>query len=406
MPDRTSPTQAATATGAVAALSASDAIAQTVPKLGPKSTAVPGPGEFGGGQVDFADTGVRGPQNFDTFGCDVFRENPNTPDWVTANAYFVRKAFLNGELRMPDGREIRHWGFEDPLKAPGKRSLPSPLMRVQEGDLVHVKFESRSGSHTIHHHGLQPTPFNDGVGHTSFEVTGDYIYQFQPEHAGTFFYHCHKNTVLHFKMGMYGLLIVDPPPNAQGQALAYGPPLNGTFPNGRVPAYDVEQFWVLDDIDPRYQELNHDAGLCGEDVGLNIFRPKYFLITGTPTRPIASKVPAAAQKIVATQGQKILIRLLNASYSVVKVRIDGLSSHIIMTDGRSLDQPWSDWFPIAAGAPFFFGSAQRRTLLIDTAGKKGEFPVYFEFQDWITRRVHNAGDPRYEGSAFTTITVT
>ena len=83
MPD-SNPTPTMLATGA-AALAASDAIAQTVPKLGPKSTGVPGPGEFGGGRVDFADTGVKGPQNFDTFGCDVFRENPNTPDWATAN---------------------------------------------------------------------------------------------------------------------------------------------------------------------------------------------------------------------------------------------------------------------------------------------------------------------------------
>jgi FtsP/CotA-like multicopper oxidase with cupredoxin domain len=311
--------------------------------------------------------------------------------------------FLNGKLRMPDGREIRHWGFEDPLKAEGKRTLPSPLIRVQEGDLVHVKLDARSNSHTIHHHGLQPSTFNDGVGHVSFEVTGHYIYQWQAEHAGTFFYHCHKNTTLHFKMGMYGPLIIDPLPDAKGNVLAYGPP----YRNGRVPAYDVEQFWVLDDIDPRWQDLNHDAGLCGEDVGLNIFRPKYFLITGTPTQP---NRPTLAQSFKASPGQKILIRLLNASYSVVRVKIEGLSADIIMTDGRALTQPWNDWIPVPADTPFFMGTAQRRTLLIDTgsalnAGKRGTFRVSFEFQDWITRKVHNAGDPRYEGRAFTTITV-
>jgi hypothetical protein len=278
-----------TGTATATAVVASDAIAQTA-KLHSKSTGVPGPGEFDGGNVDFTDTGVLGPQNFDTFGCDVFRENPKTPDWLTAAVYFERKAFLNGELQMWDGQEIEHWGFEDTLKAQGRRTLPSPLMRVQEGDLVHVKFEARSNSHTIHHHGLQPTTFNDSVGHVSFEVTGEYIYQWQADHAGTFFYHCHKNTVLHFKMGMYGLLIVDPKPDRykDGRMLAYTPTLRDEELR-QVPTYDIEQFWVLDDIDPRYQDLNHDAGLCGEDVKLNIFKPKYFLVTGTPTRP---NVPA------------------------------------------------------------------------------------------------------------------
>jgi hypothetical protein len=87
-----------------------------------------------------------------------------------------------------------------------------------------------------------------------------------------------------------------------------------------------------------------------------------------------------------------------------------LASHIIMTDARALNQPWNEWVSVPAGTPIFLGTAQRRTLLIDTGsaantGKRGTFRVSFEFQDWITRRVHNAGDTRYEGRAFTTITV-
>jgi FtsP/CotA-like multicopper oxidase with cupredoxin domain len=388
-----------TAAAAGATLAGSEAIAQTMPPLGPLSTAVPGPGDFAGGTVDFTRLGIKSNETFGNFGCTVFKENPRTPDWTTANAYFERTVH-NVDVRMQDGSDVRCWAFGDPLRAPGQIRLPSPLIRVQEGDLVHVKLEASKGSHTIHHHGIEPTTINDGVGHVSMEVTDSYTYQFQPRHAGTFFYHCHKNTVTHFEMGLYGLLIVDPKPDAAGKVAAY---TGG-------PYYDVEKFWVLDDMDPRWHritDLDHDIGLCGEDGGLNIFEPKHFLISGTPTRP---NVAADAQKIVAGPGKKILIRLLNASYSVLQVKINGLEAQVISVDGHALNKPWNSWMTIAPGTTFQMPTAQRYDLLIDTGsranmGKTGTYKVEFEFQHWITRKVHNAGDPTYEGRSYTTITI-
>lgn len=398
MSDASARTAAATAAaGAVAGptLGGSEALAQSMPPLGPLSTAVPGPGEYGGGSVDFTKTGIKGKETFGNFGCDVFKENANTPDWTTANAYFER-GIHNVDLRMPDGKEVRCWAFDDPLKAPGREIFPSPLIRVQEGDLVHVKLESSKGSHTIHHHGIEGTTMNDGVGHVSMEVTGSYIYQFQAREAGTNFYHCHKNTVTHFEMGLYGLLIVDPKPDNPGdkrvRAYAGGP------------YYDVEKFWVLDDIDPRWHEStdrDHDIGLCGEDANLNIFEPKYFLITGKPTRP---NVVAESAKIVASRGQKILIRLLNASYSVLQVRFEKLNVQVISVDGHALGKnPWNAWKTIPANTPLHLPSARRFDLLIDTAANPtGISNVHFEFQHWITRKVHNDGSA-YAGRAMTTI---
>ncbi|MEX5349660.1 hypothetical protein WCD94_27075, partial [Klebsiella pneumoniae] len=129
--------------------------------------------------------------------------------------------------------------------------------------------------------------------------------------------------------------------------------------------------------------------------------------SGTPTRP---NVPTEAQKIVASPGKRILIRLLNASYSLLQVKINGLEARVISVDGHALDKPWNRWMNIPAGTSFTMPTAQRYDIVIDTnspanKGLTGTFKVEFEFQHWITRKVHNAGDKVYEGRAFTTITI-
>ena len=111
---------------------------------------------------------------------------------------------------MKDGSQLQFWGFKDPNVSGSDSPWPSKTIRVKQGQIFHCEFKPTKGAHTIHWHGIEPTPMNDGVGHTSFEVKSSYTYQWCAHQAGTYLYHCHKNTVLHFEMGMYGVLIVDP----------------------------------------------------------------------------------------------------------------------------------------------------------------------------------------------------
>jgi len=90
-------------------------------------------------------------------------------------------------------------------------TYPGPICRVPRGVVFHGQLSGKGPPpHTIHWHGIEPTPINDGVGHCSMEI-GNYTYQWQPNFIGTYFYHCHRNTVQHFEFGLFSLLPVDPP---------------------------------------------------------------------------------------------------------------------------------------------------------------------------------------------------
>lgn len=374
----------------------------------PPGTGSPGPGLPNANlPADYNLTGVLGEESFDSFGCKVWKASPATPDWQQATVYFERKFYEKNDFLLPNGGTIAIWGFEDTLKSKGQNIYPSPAIRVTEGDMVHVKLDQKKGTHTIHHHGIEPTTMNDGVGHVSFEVEDTYIYQWQPRHAGTWFYHCHKNTVLHFEYGMFGLLIVDPKQEADGKRRAF------SGYQGFDPVYDVEAFWVADDMDPRWHTLQQEAGMCGEDAGLNIFRPQYFFISGVANTQTVTSPKVAVN---ARHGQKVLIRLLNASYSVLSVTFEKFDVQVISVDGHSLggpDKPWSRPFTVPKGQAIQMATATRHDILIDTAslGPVGAQNIVdnvrFEFQDWITRKVHNAtaAQAYNRGVAQTKITV-
>ena len=261
--------------------------------------------------------------------CYVYPDAPATPGIVTPDVTYDRGIDMNIPMTMDDGNTVNMWGFTDGGGGMmgGGGTFPSPAMRVQTGQIVHTNLNV-SGMmwlHTIHHHGIEPAPHADGVGHITWDVNGSYTYQWRPAHAGTYFYHCHTNTVLHAEMGMYGALIVDPPEGA------------GTLYSGG-PTYDVEAFWVVDEIDSSWHNLSWDAGTCGGDVGLNELNPDYFVITGVDgSGDSAMNTPPISATV--QRGQKLLARYICAGYHPQKTRFGGLTGTIHISDGRVLPNP-------------------------------------------------------------------
>jgi FtsP/CotA-like multicopper oxidase with cupredoxin domain len=316
----------------------------------------------------------------------------------TPDASYVRK-FFNKTLTFPDGLATEIWSFEDDIGS-GRR-FPAPVTRAVEGEIVHVLLESSKRVHTIHHHGIEPDPRNDGVGHTSFEVTGHYTYQWQPEvgepgnpnlgSAGSYFYHCHVNTVLHVQMGMFGPMIFDPA-GGRGKAFIDDPV-----------GYDItcEAIMVPYAVDPRWHTLQHAAGLDGEDVGLNRFEPTNFYLMGG-NLDTEGKVPLTTDPDVhicdriltrPPGDQPGLLRILDGQYFPTQVRFGGgLKAELIAHDGRPFrDTSRRPSPPISVMTDkVAFGTAERYDMrLHPPAGAiSGDtFPVTVDFFNWIGEAV-------------------
>jgi FtsP/CotA-like multicopper oxidase with cupredoxin domain len=90
-------------------------------------------------------------------------------------------------------------------------SVPGPVIRATEGDLLRVHFvNAGSHPHTIHFHGIHPSDM-DGV----FEIVdagARHIYEFPARPYGMHLYHCHSTPLKkHIHKGLYGAFIIDPP---------------------------------------------------------------------------------------------------------------------------------------------------------------------------------------------------
>lgn len=300
--------------------------------------------------------------------CYVYTNVGNRPRLSTPDVTYNRDVNMNGSMTMDDGTSVPMWGFTDGggggMGGGGTFTFPSPAMRVKTGQIVHTTLNvgMMSGAHTIHHHGIEPHYTSDGVGHLSWDISGNYTYEWSPSSPGTYFYHCHTNTVLHAEMGMYGALIVDPPEGV------------GTIYSGG-PTYDIEAFWVVDEIDSRWHQLGWTAGTCGEDVGLNELNPDYFVITGVDgSGDTAMNAPGISTDMQV--GQKLFARYVCAGYHPQRIDFGGLTGQVIISDGRVLPKPVTVRGLRAC-------SGERYDILFEPT-EAGEYEIRTEIVHWVT----------------------
>ncbi|WP_313998245.1 multicopper oxidase family protein [uncultured Paenibacillus sp.] len=215
-------------------------------------------------------------------------------------------------------------------------TIPGPQIRVTEGDTVRVTVKNNLKEETsIHWHGLHVPNEMDGVPpftQKPIKPGESFTYEFIANHAGTFMYHSHLNSVKQIDKGLYGPFIIDPQ-NAAGQ-----------------PKFDQDITWMLGgwNVDESKEGSMEDMkegsmedmkegsavgmtegsmeGMQGGNMDYN-----YWTING--------KSFPDTQAIKAKKGQKIRVRLINISNAPHPMHLHGQDFRVIAEDGHPIAQP-------------------------------------------------------------------
>jgi len=266
-------------------------------------------------------------------------------------------------------------------------SLPAPLIRLKEGQDVHLSVTNTlDEDSSIHWHGLI-VPFQfDGVPGISFpgiKPGQTFDYRFKVRQAGTYWYHSHSN--MQEAIGLFGPIVIDP---------ADADPV----------AYDREHVILLSDWSWTHphqlmRKLKQQGGyynrrkqtlaglLAGKDQPLKD-RLDWGRMRMDPT-DISDVTGAAYHYLINghgtqenwsglfTPGERVRLRIVNASAMTnFNVRIPGLPMSVVQADGQDVRPVEIDEFQIGIAETYDVvvqpGEARAYGLIAEAIDRSGQ----------------------------------
>ena len=117
------------------------------------------------------------------------------------------KAIPISDINTKDPVLFHAWTFND--------TIPSPTMRMTEGDHVQITVYNSNSSkhpHSLHMHSIHSGIMDGVYGYGGSIGPGEnYTYSFVASPYGVYPYHCHVASVQsHINHGLYGVMIIDP----------------------------------------------------------------------------------------------------------------------------------------------------------------------------------------------------
>lgn len=274
--------------------------------------------------------------------------------------------------------------------------LPSPTLRVEEGDRVRITLlNTHYFPHTVHPHGTIHPNEMDGVPdftQAAVKPGEAFTYEFTASNPGTHWYHCHVQPDVHVLMGLAGMFIVEP--NRPDNTFAHLVIGAGKMPDlaraTREDGYDREYSLVYMDIDDRLNRIPaayHDP----RDIEKRMHREydstqrraNVFLLNGRSFPFTLRDSP-----IEVGQNERTKLRILNAGARTISLHTHGHHPILTHVDGYALPDTAQ-----MARDTFTVGPAQRIDLDLRT-GSDGYYasgPGVWLVHDHTEHTVTNKG---------------
>lgn len=223
---------------------------------------------------------------------------------------------------------------------------PSPVIRVEQGDIIWLQIENgHYFPHTIHLHGVDHAFVDStGEGNDGVPVTSEGLvmpgqsrtYEIKPRVAGTFMYHCHVQTHMHLAMGLVGMFVVEEnKPNNWVQTFNVGAgkvrhpskAISSEFDN----EYDLHYHAMdkeLHNIVQQYNDPRLIARKMNREYNIQDSSDDYYTLNGR-----SFPYTARESLIIVEPNQKIKVRMLNSSGEMLAVHTHGHKARITHYDG-------------------------------------------------------------------------
>jgi FtsP/CotA-like multicopper oxidase with cupredoxin domain/Cu/Ag efflux protein CusF len=282
--------------------------------------------------------------------------------------------------------------------------LPSPTLRVEEGDHVKiVLYNTHYFPHTIHFHGVN-LPFSmDGVPDISQPAVlpgHKFVYEFTASNPGTYWYHCHVNPAIHPLMGLSGMFVIEPKRSDNHfSRLVVGAGRITSMGKGTAESYQGEYSLVYQDVDERlnrialaYTDAREVEMRMHRDYDSTQRKPNIFLLNG-----FASPYSLMDSPILVRANEVTKLRILNVGAQPIFFHPHG--HHPVLTDVDGDPLPVEQRY---SRDTFEVGPAQRIDLALHTeaGGRYAAGPGVWMVHDHSPIAETNAG---IDGGAMTAI---
>ena len=278
---------------------------------------------------------------------EVTELNGHSPDMEEViPAYSIAPGIQPGFwVFTPKQRGMATVNFES-IQANDMLRLPSPVIRVEQGDQLKVTLENTHYMpHTIHFHGVDH-PFRDagGEGNDGVPKISEMMimpgesrtYDMTPRQTGTMFYHCHVQPQVHVLMGLQGMFVVEENrPDNRVQTFNVGAG-HVRYPSAAVREnYSREYDLQYSEADKELHQLvqqSSDPRIIAKATNreYNATRriPEYYLLNGR-----SFPYTIRESLVLVKPDEKIKLRVLNAGAEGVSLHTHGHKVTITHYDG-------------------------------------------------------------------------